>query len=166
MLTKIKDNIGLIATAIALMGTVGAGVQATTNIVDSILTVDERMYSLEQQFYNLEETTQVSSEIAILFEKIYQLEQKSYESQYLEERVIYLETALDSVRRQLDELSYLDDRITYLEANMNNSSGGGIDSWEFYAVKDRVLVIETQWGDKWWKFDDYDNRLDWLENNG
>ena len=30
--------------------------------------------------------------------------------------------------------------------------------------EDRVLVLETQFNDKWWKFDDFDWRIDDLKN--
>ena len=43
MLSKIKDNLGLIATAIALMGSVGAGLSTATEIVDTLKGIDNRM---------------------------------------------------------------------------------------------------------------------------
>lgn len=168
MIEKIKSNIAFIAVAIGLLGSIGAGIRATTDIVDSILTVDERMYVLEEQFYQLQESTMVSNDIAILYEKIYQLEQANYENEYLSERVLLLEENYADLQQKMYDLEYLAERVTYLEANQYADTGddSGIDEWEFDQLRDRVLILETQWGEKWWKFDEYDQRLDWLEGNG
>ena len=167
MLQKIRENIAFIAVAVGLMGSVGAGIQQTTHIVDSILSVDERMYYLEEQFYQLQESTMVSNDIAILYEKISQLESANYENEYLSERVLLLEENYGDLQQKMYDLEYLSERVTYLEANQyaDTGDGSGIDEWEFDQLKDRVLILETQWGEKWWKFDDFDNRLDWLESN-
>ena len=41
MLGKIKDNIGLIATAIALMGTIGTGLSTAADIVNTLQGIDD-----------------------------------------------------------------------------------------------------------------------------
>ena len=46
MLTKIKDNIGLIATAIALMGTIGTGLSTAADIVNTLQGIDDRMNNI------------------------------------------------------------------------------------------------------------------------
>jgi len=50
MLSKIKDNLGLIATAIALMGSIGAGLSTATEIVDTLKGIDNRMNQVEVDF--------------------------------------------------------------------------------------------------------------------
>ena len=43
MIAKIKDNLGLIATAIALMGTIGTGLSTAGEIVNTLQGIDDRM---------------------------------------------------------------------------------------------------------------------------
>ena len=61
MLKKIKENIGLVATAIALMGSVGAGIQSLTAVVNTLQGIDERMNNIEYEFQTLKESTIISS---------------------------------------------------------------------------------------------------------
>jgi hypothetical protein len=164
MIDWLRKNITLLTVGIGLIGSVLAGLQQTADIVDSIRTVDERMYSLEEQFWQLQEDTMVSNDIAILYEKIYQLEQANYENEYLSERVLLLEENYNDLVQKMYDLEYLEERVIYLESNQYNDSGSGIEEWDFDNLKDRVLVLETQWNDKWWKFDNYDDRLDYLES--
>ena len=42
MFAKIKDNLGLIATAIALMGTIGTGLSTAGEIVNTLQGIDEQ----------------------------------------------------------------------------------------------------------------------------
>jgi len=74
LLGKIKDNIGLVATAIALMGSIGAGVQSVGQIVNTLQGIDERMVGIEIEFEQLKQDTMVSNDIAVLYEKIQDLE--------------------------------------------------------------------------------------------
>ena len=67
------------------------------------------------------------------------------------------------------DVEYIEDRLTFLEANQSNhyhdnQDSNGVESWEFDQLKDRVLVLETQFNDKWWKFDDFDWRIDEINN--
>jgi ABC-type Na+ transport system ATPase subunit NatA len=74
MIHKIKDNIGLVATAIALMGSIGAGLSTATEIVDTLQGIDNRMNQVEVDFEMLKESTFVQGDIAVLFEKVQKLE--------------------------------------------------------------------------------------------
>ena len=168
MLQKIRENIAFIAVAVGLMGSVGAGIQQTTHIVDSILSVDERMYYLEEQFYQLQESTMVSNDIAILYEKISQLESANYENEYLSERVLLLEENYGDLQQKMYDLEYLSERVTYLEANQyaETENDSGIDEWEFTMLRDRVLILETEFDSmEWWRVTELENRITWLESN-
>ena len=90
MLNKIKDNIGLVATAIALMGSVGAGIQSVGQIVSTLQGIDERMVSIEMDFEQLKQDTMVSNDIAVLYEKIYALEQTAQDTERFNEQMAYL----------------------------------------------------------------------------
>ena len=89
MMKKIKDNIGLVATAIALMGSVGAGLSTAADIVNTLQGIDERMDFIEQDFGRLKEETMVSTDIAVLYEKIFDLEQQLVNAEYLGEQIAY-----------------------------------------------------------------------------
>ena len=71
MLRKLKDNLGLVVTGIALMSSVGAGVQSLNAVLQTLTGIDDRMNNIEYEFYQLKESTMVSNDIAILYEKIY-----------------------------------------------------------------------------------------------
>ena len=62
MLAKIKDNIGLIATAIALMGTIGTGLSTAADIVNTLQGIDDRMNNIEYEFTTLKESTYVQND--------------------------------------------------------------------------------------------------------
>ena len=74
MFDKIKHNLGLIATAIALMGSVGAGLSTAAEIVDTLKGIDNRMNQIEVDFEMLKDSTMVQGDIAVLFEKVQKLE--------------------------------------------------------------------------------------------
>ena len=78
MLSKIKDNLGLIATAIALMGSVGAGLSTAGEIVNTLQGIDDRMVGIEIEFEQLKQDTMVSNDIAVLYEKIQSSRRTSY----------------------------------------------------------------------------------------
>ena len=120
------------------------------------------MYDLEYRFDELRNETQVSNDIAILYEKIYQLESANYDNEYLSERVTVLENKVWELENDLGEITYLSERITYIEANMYNQpeNDNVIELWEFQNLRDRVLILETEFGDLY----DVDWRLDELEN--
>jgi len=83
VLSKIKDNLGLIATGFALMGTIGTGISTAADIVNTLQGIDERMEFVEREFGKLKEDTMVTSDIAVLYEKIQDLEITANEADYL-----------------------------------------------------------------------------------
>jgi ABC-type Na+ transport system ATPase subunit NatA len=127
MLNKIKDNLGLIATAIALMGSIGAGLSTATEIVDTLKGIDNRMNQVEVDFEMLKESTFVQGDIAVLFEKVQKLEIANDTNQYVQiekwewdemkRQVIRLESQLLDHEQDIQQIRELKDRISWLEAN-------------------------------------------------
>ena len=87
---KIKDNIGLIATIIALMSSVGAGIQSLNAVISTLTGIDDRMNSIEYEFVTLKESTMVSNDIAVLYEQIHVLELAASNSDRSTEHLAYL----------------------------------------------------------------------------
>lgn len=127
MLDKIKDNLGLIATAIALMGSVGAGLSTAGDIVNTLQNIDDRMNQVEVDFEMLKDSTMVQGDIAVLFEKVQKLEVASDTNQYVQiekwewddmkAQIIRLESQLMDQEQDLQQIRELKDRISWLEAN-------------------------------------------------
>ena len=127
MLDKIKDNLGLIATAIALMGSVGAGLSTATDIVNTLQGIDDRMNQVEVDFEMLKDSTMVQGDIAVLFEKVQKLEVANDTNQYVQienwewddmkAQIIRLESQLMDQEQDIQQIRELKDRISWLEAN-------------------------------------------------
>ena len=127
MLSKIKDNLGLIATAIALMGTIGTGLSTAGDIVNTLQGIDDRMNQVEVDFEMLKESTFVQGDIAVLFEKVQKLEVASDTNQYVQiekwewdeikRQVIRLESQLMDQEQDIQQIRELKDRISWLEVN-------------------------------------------------
>ena len=130
MLSKIKDNLGLIATAIALMGSVGAGLSTATEIVDTLKGIDNRMNQVEVDFEMLKESTFVQGDIAVLFEKVQKLEITNDTNQYVQsekwewedikKQIMRLETQLIDQDQDLNVVREIQTRIAWIEANCCN----------------------------------------------
>ena len=127
MLNKIKDNLGLIATAIALMGSVGAGLSTAGDIVNTLQNIDDRMNQVEVDFEMLKDSTMVQGDIAVLFEKVQKLEMTNDTNQYVQiekwewddikRQITRLETQFIDQEQDLNVLRELEDRISWLEVN-------------------------------------------------
>ena len=156
MMKKIKDNIGLVATAIALMGSVGAGLSTAADIVNTLQGIDERMDFIEQDFGRLKEETMVASDIAVLYEKIFDLEQQLVNAEYLGEQIAYLQADVNNLRQDVLDSGW-DIENKYLP-----------EKWEWDNLGDQVIRLEAQMvslQNSLWKLDDYGNRIAWLESN-
>ena len=103
MIKKIKDNIGLVATAIALMGSIGAGVQSVGQIVNTLQGIDERMVGIEIEFERLKQDTMVSNDIAVLYEKIQSLEEQAMRYQELDQTLASMSTEINTLKEDLRE---------------------------------------------------------------
>ena len=127
MLSKIKDNLGLIATAIALMGSVGAGLSTAGDIVNTLQNIDDRMNQVEVDFEMLKDSTMVQGDIAVLFEKVQKLEMTNDTNQYVQiekwewedikQQLIRLETQLIDQNQDLNVVREIQTRLAWIEAN-------------------------------------------------
>ena len=130
MFAKIKDNLGLIATAIALMGSVGAGLSTAGDIVNTLQNIDDRMNQVEVDFEMLKESTFVQGDIAVLFEKVQKLEMTNDTNQYVQiekwewedikQQIIRLETQLIDQDQDLNVVREIQTRLAWIEANCCN----------------------------------------------
>jgi ABC-type Na+ transport system ATPase subunit NatA len=130
MLNKIKDNLGLIATAIALMGSVGAGLSTAGDIVNTLQNIDDRMNQVEVDFEMLKESTFVQGDIAVLFEKVQKLEITNDTNQYVQiekwewedikQQITRLETQLIDQNQDLNVVREIQTRLAWIEANCCN----------------------------------------------
>ena len=127
MLNKIKDNLGLIATAIALMGSIGAGLSTAGEIVNTLQGIDNRMNQVEVDFEMLKESTFVQGDIAVLFEKVQKLEIANDTNQYVQIekwewddikiQITRLETQLVDQDQDLNVVREIQTRLAWIEAN-------------------------------------------------
>ena len=127
LLDKIKDNLGLIATAIALMGSVGAGLSTAGDIVNTLQNIDDRMNQVEVDFQMLKESTYVQGDIAVLFEKVQKLEITNDTNQYVQiekwewddmkTQVTRLESQLMDQEQDLMVVREIQTRLAWIEAN-------------------------------------------------
>ena len=156
MIAKIKDNIGLVATAIALMGSVGAGLSTAADIVNTLKGIDDRMNQIEVDFEMLQQSTWVQNDIAVLYEKISDLEQQLVNAEYLGEQVAYLQADINNLKQDVLDSGW-DIENKYL-----------LEKWEWDNLSDQVIRLEAQMvslQNSLWKLDDYGNRIAWLESN-
>jgi ABC-type Na+ transport system ATPase subunit NatA len=130
MIHKIKDNIGLVATAIALMGSIGAGLSTATEIVDTLQGIDNRMNQVEVDFEMLKESTFVQGDIAVLFEKVQKLEFandqidngqyvqiEKWEWDEIKKQITRLETQFIDQDQDLNIVREIQTRLVWIEAN-------------------------------------------------
>ena len=156
MLKKVKDNLGLIATAIALMGSVGAGLSTAADIVNTLQGIDDRMNQVEVDFAMLKESTFVQNDIAVLYEKILQLEMAAQNVGRFNEEMATLQANLFNLEQQVRDGGFDLDRYYLLE------------KWEYQDLNDSMTRIQTQIesvNQNIWQIDDLKNRLAWLEAN-
>jgi prefoldin subunit 5 len=156
VLKKVKDNLGLIATAIALMGSVGAGLSTAADIVNTLQGIDDRMNQVEVDFAMLKESTFVQNDIAVLYEKIMQLEMAAQNVGRFNEEMATLQANLFNLEQQVRDGGFDLDRYYLLE------------KWEYQDLNDSMTRIQTQIesvNQNIWQIDDLKNRLAWLEAN-
>lgn len=156
MFVKIKDNIGLIATAIALMGTIGTGLSTAADIVNTLQGIDDRMNNIEYEFTSLKESTYVQNDIAVLYEKIQDLEMAASNLGRANETIAYLQSEIANLRQAVDNSGWdLDQK--YIP-----------EKWEWQDINDKTIRMETQIQNlqqKLWEIDVLDDRIAWLESN-
>ena len=167
MLNKIKENIGLVATAIALMGSVGAGIQSVGQIVNTLQGIDERMIEIEIDFEQLKQDTMVSNDIAVLYEKIYALEQVAQDADRYNEQIAYLSAEIENQRQQLQTLK-IETEQALSESGMDLSNKKLLEQWEWSDAQAQIIRIDTilqQLQQDLWNLDSLDTRIAYLEAN-
>ena len=156
MLSKIKDNIGLVATAIALMGSVGAGIQSVGQIVNTLQGIDERMVGIEIEFEQLKQDTMVSNDIAVLYEKIQSLEEQAMRYQELDQTLASMSTEIMQLKEDVRE------------SGMDFSNKKLLEEWEWSEAQAQIIRIDTilqQVQQDLWNLDSIDTRIAYLEAN-
>ena len=157
MLSKIKENIGLIVTGIALLSSVGAGITAVGDIVTTLTNIDERMEFVEQEFSQLRDETMVSNDIAVLYEKIFALEMAAQNVGRFNEEIATLQANLFNLEQQVRDGGFDLDRYYLLE------------KWEYQELNDSLTRVETQIqsvNNNMWELNDLKSRLAYLEAAG
>ena len=156
MLKKIKDNLGLIVTGIALMSSVGAGIQSLNAVLITLTGIDDRMNNIEYEFVTLKESTYVQNDIAVLYEKIQSLEMAAQNVGRFNEEMATLQANLYNLEQQVRDGGFDLDRYYLLE------------KWEYQDLNDSLTRVETQVqtvNNSMWELNDLKTRLAYLEAN-
>ena len=156
MLKKIKDNLGLIVTGIALMSSVGAGIQSLNAVLITLTGIDERMNNIEYEFVTLKDSTYVQNDIAVLYEKIQSLEMAAQNVGRFNEEMATLQANLYNLEQQVRDGGFDLDRYYLLE------------KWEYQDLNDSLTRVETQVqtvNNNMWELNDLKTRLAYLEAN-
>ena len=156
MLKKLKDNLGLVVTGIALMSSVGAGIQSLNAVITTLTGIDDRMNNIEYEFQSLKESTFVQNDIAVLYEKIMQLEMAAQNVGRFNEEMATLQANLFNLEQQVRDGGFDLDRYYLLE------------KWEYQDLNDSMTRLQTQVesvNQNIWQIDDIKNRLAWVEAN-
>ena len=167
MIDKIKDNLGLAVTVIALMGSVGAGLRTAGDIVSTLSNIDERMNGIEMEFDQLKQDTMVSNDIAVLYEKIYALEQTAQDTERFNEQMVYLSAEIQNQREQLQTLK-IDTEQALAESGMDLSNKKLLEEWEWSDAQAQIIRIDTilqQLQQDLWNLDSLETRLAYVEAN-
>jgi predicted nuclease with TOPRIM domain len=167
MISKVKDNLGLFVTGIALMSSVGAGIQSLNAVLTTLTGIDDRMNTIEYEFYQLKESTMVSNDIAILYEKINQLEQVAYNAEYLETELTTLRANYQNLDSELRDLEWkLEDFQARYISELNNpiqdTQSYELMKWEWQDLLKKVTILETNQLETW-QIDDLKNRIAYVE---
>ncbi|MDC1020730.1 hypothetical protein OAR23_01755 [bacterium] len=156
MFKKLKDNLGLVVTGIALMSSVGAGIQSLNAVLITLTGIDERMNNIEYEFVTLKESTYVQNDIAVLYEKIQSLEMAAQNVGRFNEEMATLQANLFNLEQQVRDGGFDLDRYYLLE------------KWEYQDLNDSLTRVETQIqsvNNSMWELNDLKTRLAYLEAN-
>jgi len=156
LLGKIKENLGLAVTVIALMGSVGAGLRTAGDIVSTLSNIDERMDGIEMDFDQLKQDTMVSNDIAVLYEKIQSLEEQAMRYQELDQTLATMTTEINTLKEDLRE------------SGMDFSNKKLLEEWEWSEAQAQIIRIDTilqQLQQDLWNLDSLETRIAYLEAN-
>ena len=156
MFKKLKDNLGLVVTGIALMSSVGAGIQSLNAVLVTLTGIDDRMNTIEYEFVTLKDSTYVQNDIAVLYEKIQSLEMAAQNVGRFNEEMATLQANLYNLEQQVRDGGFDLDRYYLLE------------KWEYQDLNDSLNRVETQVqtvNNSMWELNDLKTRLAYLEAN-
>ena len=156
MFKKLKDNLGLVVTGIALMSSVGAGIQSLNAVLVTLTGIDDRMNTIEYEFVTLKDSTYVQNDIAVLYEKIQSLEMAAQNVGRFNEEMATLQANLFNLEQQVRDGGFDLDRYYLLE------------KWEYQDLNDSLTRVETQLqtvNNSLWELNDLKTRLAYLEAN-
>lgn len=156
MFKKLKDNLGLVVTGIALMSSVGAGIQSLNAVLITLTGIDERMNNIEYEFVTLKDSTYVQNDIAVLYEKIQSLEMAAQNVGKFNEEIATLQANLYNLEQTVRDGGFDLDRYYLLE------------KWEYQDLNDSITRMETQVqtvNNNMWELNDLKTRLAYLEAN-
>ena len=115
MFKKLKDNLGLVVTGIALMSSVGAGIQSLNAVLITLTGIDDRMNNIEYEFVSLKDSTYVQNDIAVLYEKIQSLEMAAQNVGRFNEEMATLQANLFNLEQTVRDGGFDLDRYYLLE---------------------------------------------------
>ena len=156
MFKKLKDNLGLVVTGIALMSSVGAGIQSLNAVLITLTGIDDRMNNIEYEFVSLKDSTYVQNDIAVLYEKIQSLEMAAQNVGRFNEEMATLQANLFNLEQTVRDGGFDLDRYYLLE------------KWEYQDLNDSLTRVETQIqtvNNSMWELNDLKTRLAYLEAN-
>ena len=156
MFKKLKDNLGLVVTGIALMSSVGAGIQSLNAVLITLTGIDDRMNNIEYEFVTLKDSTYVQNDIAVLYEKIQSLEMAAQNVGRFNEEMATLQANLYNLEQTVRDGGFDLDRYYLLE------------KWEYQDLNDSLTRVETQVQtvkNNMWELNDLKTRLAYLEAN-
>lgn len=156
MFKKLKDNLGLVVTGIALMSSVGAGIQSLNAVLITLTGIDDRMNNIEYEFVTLKDSTYVQNDIAVLYEKIQSLEMTAQNVGRYTEEIATLQANLYNLEQTVRDGGFDLDRYYLLE------------KWEYQDLNDSLTRVETQVqtvNNNMWELNDLKTRLAYLEAN-
>lgn len=156
MFKKLKDNLGLVVTGIALMSSVGAGIQSLNAVLITLTGIDDRMNNIEYEFVSLKDSTYVQNDIAVLYEKIQSLEMAAQNVGRFNEEMATLQANLFNLEQTVRDGGFDLDRYYLLE------------KWEYQELNDSITRMETQVqtvNNSMWELNDLKTRLAYLEAN-
>jgi hypothetical protein len=156
MFKKLKDNLGLVVTGIALMSSVGAGIQSLNAVLITLTGIDDRMNNIEYEFVTLKDSTYVQNDIAVLYEKIQSLEMAAQNVGKFNEEIATLQANLYNLEQTVRDGGFDLDRYYLLE------------KWEYQDLNDSLTRVETQVqtvNNNMWELNDLKTRLAYLEAN-
>ena len=165
MFKKLKDNLGLVVTGLALMSSVGAGIQSLNAVLTTLTGIDDRMNNIEYEFTTLKESTYVQNDIAVLYEKVQQLEMTAQNVGKFNEEMSALQTNLQNLEQNYYDLKF-DTEQSLRDSGFDLDRYYLLEKWEYQDLNDSLTRVQTQIesvNQNLWEVDNLKDRLAFLE---